>query len=213
MRLGLPVLAALFCAAFTGFASAATISLDVDRSPTMGANVYSNGTDSVAVSAVTLSGGSAIYTGSWAGNGVGACSGTVAGRTCRGDLAGIDGGWAVDGRGIAEMLTLDFGSQLVSITQLVFGKIEAGDDFILYTFGNGAGTAPTASTGLTSVFASFAPTPFASVFGVAAPGYDDEWKLRSVSFDVAPVPVPAAGLLLVGGLGALSLMRRRRQTA
>ena len=52
------------------------------------------------------------------------------------------------------------------------------------------------------------------VFGVATTDRTDSWKLRSVSFDAseqpAPVPVPAAGLLLLGALGAMTALKRRK---
>ena len=46
-------------------------------------------------------------------------------------------------------------------------------------------------------------------FALGATDRDDEWKLSSITVDVAAVPVPAAGVLLLAGLGGLAAMRRR----
>jgi hypothetical protein len=35
-------------------------------------------------------------------------------------------------------------------------------------------------------------------------------RVDNIVFDVAAVPVPAAGFLMLGGLGALALRRRRK---
>ncbi|WP_281927119.1 VPLPA-CTERM sorting domain-containing protein [Roseibium album] len=40
---------------------------------------------------------------------------------------------------------------------------------------------------------------------------NDEWKLKSITVDytpTTPVPLPAGGLLLMGGLGALVIARK-----
>ncbi len=52
----------------------------------------------------------------------------------------------------------------------------------------------------------------ATMFSIGATEYDGEYSNDFVvhSVEVAPVPIPASGLMLIGGLAAFGLMRRRR---
>jgi hypothetical protein len=60
---------------------------------------------------------------------------------------------------------------------------------------------------------SFAdPDPFGSVFAIGIRGDSDQVRIAglTVLYDAAVVPLPGAGLLLIGALGALAALRRRR---
>lgn len=52
-----------------------------------------------------------------------------------------------------------------------------------------------------------------TVWGFGAFEHNDDWKLHSISveYDMPVVPLPAAGFLLIGGLGSLVMVRRKRR--
>jgi len=57
------------------------------------------------------------------------------------------------------------------------------------------------------------PTPFENIFSFTFQnGANGSGRVDNIVFGVATVPVPAAGLLMLSGLGAL-MMRRRRKTS
>ena len=49
-----------------------------------------------------------------------------------------------------------------------------------------------------------------TVFAIGVKDNHDEFKIRQIGVELAPVPLPAAGFLLLAGLGGLGLARRRR---
>ncbi|MBF9036287.1 VPLPA-CTERM sorting domain-containing protein [Rhodobacterales bacterium HKCCE2091] len=229
MNVKVSLLAALLAFVAAGSSSAATITFNTARGLTTGANVYTNGSEQVAVSAANHAGGivsnlDIVSTMSRQGpdGGAGACSPSGRGTfACRNDVSWDDTGFAVDGLGAPEILLLDFGALRVSLTALTFSKVDGNDDVALYSYGNGLLSGPTAATGALSLsgagiatLTGFGPLS-GSIFGIAAPGADDDWKLQSVSFDLVPsqVPLPAGGLLLAGGLAGLAAVRRIRRRA
>ena len=127
----------------------------------------------------------------------------------------------VDGSGALEAVVLTF-SQAVSLTGLRFHHVDRRDDFALWG-SDGAGWTKLLRAAVTDDDPKrnttgghdFAAPFTGSVFAVAATDAADGWKLRGVSADVppsqppAPVPLPAGVALLLGGLGALDLLRRR----
>lgn len=160
--------------------------------------------------------------------------------TVKATVLGYEAGWTntfafgalsfSSGGGLAfNALGLASSTQLLAPGLLSFsfktnkGTGTAADDL---TVTNGANNANT--PGLANFFVSFLPTPTATfgqsvlVFfddtGGFRPGFtdDDNHDDLVVRFDIvgegriAPVPVPAAGFLLVGALGGLVALRRRR---
>lgn len=127
----------------------------------------------------------------------------------------LDGDEAVDGV-FDESLHFSFG-WAVKVISVTFGWWDGEDDVVV---SGGPGTlsvngdtatwtfdAPVATTEL-SVFAydAFECSAYVWVFCVAG-GPDD---IAVSSIEVSSVPLPAGGLLLLGGLGGLAALRRRK---
>ncbi|MEJ6388920.1 VPLPA-CTERM sorting domain-containing protein [Gymnodinialimonas ulvae] len=127
---------------------------------------------------------------------------------------GRDSHW-VDGY-YDEYLLLSF-SEAVDLTAAAFAYGDGGDDWHVLA-GNFYGysavdTGMLAGSGYgSSVYtAAIDGAVSATQFLIGTTGGRSEWKLHGVSVEVAPVPLPASGLLLLAGLGGVAAMRRRKR--
>ena len=202
--------------------SAAIIDFDELNAWTDGALSFSNGSETVNVSAATVgadhSASGHAYVRSITGGGLGVCTGNVSGFKCSGD------DHLADGSGQAEMFILDFGDLYVKLNGMLLTYLDDDDEYAVFTFGNDKSAEPTAISVGNSLpdgkwwsWTSGFDVPAASVFGIVALGEKDNFGLKHIGFDVlekpeiAAAPIPAAGLMLVAGLGGLAALRRRRK--
>lgn len=214
----------------TSSVSAATISFERTEAFTNGSLTFSNGSTSVDISGATL-GADGSVTGvagvsSYALSGAGVCSVSCDWKASLADKL-------IDGGNTREGLLLDFGATAVKLTSVVLNYVDEEDTFSLFNMGNGAavGVAPTVSSignalpdGSWQVSVGLPDVGVGSLFNIAAMNTTSAFKIRSIGFDVvpnqfrarqvsedvAPVPLPAGGLLLLGALGGLAAVRRRK---
>jgi len=218
--------AAAMVALWSGAASAASVYFNTHRSWDSGTNSYT-GSDgaSVTLDAVTHSNGDIyragsgnVYTASWGGGsgGAGACSNigySFYGTYCREDHT-------VDGSGPDEGLLVHF-DQHVRITSLVFSYVDHNDEVSIYTYADTG--SETTFDSPTSAQTSFIgrdrietdPSDFTGVVGdyflIGASDHNDDWKLKAIHYEIAPIPLPAAGFMLLAGLGGFAVLRRRQK--
>jgi hypothetical protein len=112
-----------------------------------------------------------------------------------------------------EYLLLTF-STAVDLMSLTFSYADRWDDWRVYS-GNFSNFTFQDSGNLTN--AGFLQTAlvdsdvYGTQFLVGTRGNHSAWKLHGI--EVAPIPLPATGLLLLAGLGGLAVMRKRRAVA
>lgn len=163
--------------------------------------------------------------------GLGVCSGTVTqtGYYCSGDISSIDGygtdiartvnGTTLDATGPVgasdEMVVFMF-SEMVRLVSVSFTGFDDNDQFVFRMFdpldiyltdldANGDDDTNRSPT------YRFADNWTGTMFGIGARENDDEFRISGLSFEhVAPIPLPAGGVLLLTALGGLALARRRK---
>jgi len=119
-------------------------------------------------------------------------------------VAGFLDGPYIDGALGNDLLTLSF-NQTVDFSEVAFSFWDSWDSFDLFIDGElvspeeRSGPNPYPLSGLSGTSISF-----------GADAWNDSYKLASIT--VAPVPVPAAGLMLLGGLGGLAALRRKKKS-
>lgn len=125
------------------------------------------------------------------------------------DGLGVTGGLLdsaeLDGQ-VDERITFTF-NQAVRLISVSFNAIDGNDPYnVLVDFGSGL--VSVATNAMTNPFV-FAANTVGSSLRIAVDGNASAFRVTAI--EVAAVPLPAGGLLLVGALGGLAVLRRRRR--
>jgi hypothetical protein len=126
---------------------------------------------------------------------------------------GADSG-EIDGFADNDILVFSF-ARPVRLFDIIFENVTGNDDFVFYLPGTTPNAAlydiinplPVADTDGDEGFFGFGGI-VVSTFGIGASGGNDNFRVSKI--DVEAVPLPAAGWMLLAGLGGLAAMRRRR---
>ncbi len=119
----------------------------------------------------------------------------------------FDTSGALDGF-VDESITFSFGFavNLISVTFARFGRHDDADIYV-----NGSLVADDSSA---NPYLFGASGLGASSFKIGADGFLDNFRVKSFEYEkIAAVPLPAGGLLLIGALGGLGALRRRKKAA
>ncbi|MEJ6393165.1 hypothetical protein V8J82_07865 [Gymnodinialimonas sp. 2305UL16-5] len=133
----------------------------------------------------------------------------------------------VDGFGDNDILLFSF-SRSVNLLSITFDNVNDAlfgngpDDFLGFASAGPIDPSDTFTSiirdipnvaGDDGVFTIAAPGVAGSFFGIGAIGNNDSWRIRSLTVDIAPVPLPAALPMLAFGIGGLMMVGRRRRRA
>lgn len=118
----------------------------------------------------------------------------------------------VDGRGKDEVILLDFGPERVTLTGARFRytngyNFSSNAKFDFFADGIFIGRSKYANA------ANIFDGVVGSIFGIGASKNSTGFKLAAVSAELAPVPLPASGLMLIAALAGAGAVMRRRKTA
>jgi hypothetical protein len=212
-------------------ASAGTIQLNVNRGWTQGTHTYSNAHHTVTVEARNYTGAGILtsadpWLASWSGSagGIGICNPRTDDRHATSGGCTKDE-HTVDGEDPNEMAIFNFGSLIVKLKSITFAYSDKYDLFDVFLYGNGTGHAPTGSdtantitssaTQATRTVSNFSLAA-GSIFGIGVSNHSGDVKIQAIHYEVVPVnviPLPAAGWMLLAGMGGLAAMRRIRKAA
>ncbi len=128
----------------------------------------------------------------------------------------------IDGKGSNEFVILSFDTSII-FEEVSFTYYSANDQFALYTWDGtewgfeGIGDACLLLCGPNSTVHTFefAEAFEGAMFAIGATGRNDDWKLAGVvvTYTPVPVPLPAAGGLLMIALGGIATLKRRQKAA
>lgn len=114
---------------------------------------------------------------------------------------------ALDGQ-INERLTFSF-DQDVKMMSLMFTEYDDNDPYDIYV-DSGAGFSLISSNSYSNPY-TFSPYLTGDTLRIGVTGDSSAFRVSSVT--VSAVPLPAAGWLMIAGLGGLAAMRRRKKAA
>lgn len=125
----------------------------------------------------------------------------------------------VDGRNNNDILLFAF-DRAVELLRIDFDNVDANDDFVFFAADSAADLIGDISVTFIDIARegssdeggfNFASGVVGSIFGIGAVQDLDNFRVEGLTANVSAVPVPAAGFLLLAGLGGLVLGSRRKK--